>query len=144
MIIVIALGLLILGFGGRWLKKRHDRKRDQNRLGFNAGITSRSAPVTEDKAGVSGGTAGAAALGPGSIADSPARTRDAFMPYGYGYTRSESRNHTGRESPVTRGGTPFEEMEKGAPRAVSPSDSAVGGGVAGKMRRVLVREKSVR
>lgn len=139
MIIVIAIGLCILGFGGRWLKKRHDRKQDRTRQGFNTGITSRSAPVDDDKAGGSSSDS-AAAFEAGGGRDSPARTREAFMPYGYGYTRSEPWNGDGRVSPITQGGTPFEDMEKGEPPSLSAGDSSA----QGKLRRVMVRERSLR
>lgn len=150
MIIVIAVGLIILGFVGRWLKRRHDRKQDQIREGFNSGITGRSAsgPLTEtaqhanDSSFLSGG--GATAAESGSGRDSPVRTREAFMPYGYGYTRSESRL-AGQEypsnSPLARGGTPMDEMEKSAgyeAPAETPSSNP-----RSKSRRVLVRERSM-
>lgn len=142
MIIVIALGLSILGFGGRWLKKRYDRKHDQTRTGFNAGITSRSAEVSDEK--VVPSSSGAAAFEAGSMTGSPARTREAFMPYGYGYKRSESRNGTGEEGTLTRGGTPFEELEKGEAAGESVGEDTGDQGVKGKMRRVLVSERSIR
>lgn len=146
MIIVIAIGLVALGFGGRWLKKRHDRKRDQNSHAFNAGITSRSARVADDKAADSSASDKTTPFLPAASGNSPARTRENFMPYGYGYTRGGSRNGEAineSESSVTRGGTPFEEMEKGpdpSPWKNSPHDES---GVRGKMRRVLVRERSI-
>jgi hypothetical protein len=150
MIIVIAVGLIVLGFVGRWLKRRHDRKQDQIREGFNSGITARSAsgPLPDvaqhgnDSSFMSGG--GAAGQESGSGRDSPARTREAFMPYGYGYTRSESRlagqEHAGN-SPLVRGGTPMDEMEKAAglgAHAETPSSNP-----RSKSRRVLVRERSM-
>lgn len=99
---MLAIALIVLGFGGRWLKRRHDRKKDQITGGFNSGITTRSAPMTNDKANASVGV-----LEPGSGRNTPSRSRDAFMPYGYGYARSES------QIGPTRGGTPANEMEKG-------------------------------
>lgn len=128
MIIVLAVGLTLLGFGGRYLKKRHDRKRDAITGGFNTGITTRSAgdpkapqpPMSQSNINDSG------VLEPAPLPtgrDSPARTREAFMPYGYGYTRSESRlgsqgqgQGAGVErtaSPLARGATPVGELERG-------------------------------
>lgn len=172
MLIVLFIGLLIIGLVAGWLKHRHDRKRDQIRGGFNEGITSR--PVNHrdghgrEKAGM-GYAAGNAAnnssflsmngsshvmtappatgLEPGSGRNSPARTREAFMPYGYGYTRSESRlgsrtdvdqSGTGeRPSPLPKEETPTAEMEKGG-------KGGTGGGARPKgQRRVLVRERSM-
>ncbi|KAI7479429.1 hypothetical protein KC357_g4228 [Hortaea werneckii] len=172
MIIVIFIGLLIIGLIAGWLKHRHDRKRDQIRGGFNEGITSR--PVHHhhghgrEKAGM-GYAAGNAAnnssflsmndssqvmaappttgLEPGSGRNSPARTREAFMPYGYGYTRSESRlgsrtdvdesGATGQRSPLPKEEKPTAETERG-------EKGAVGGGSRPKgQRRVLVRERSM-
>lgn len=90
MIIVLAIVLPLISVLGLWLKRRHDRKQDIPRTGFNAGITSH--------VGTEGKTADPipAAIGTEAVhpahtgRDSPARTREAFMPYGYGYNRSES------------------------------------------------------
>lgn len=78
----------------------------------------------------------------GSGRNSPARTRDAFMPYGYAYSRSESRLgskqavNEQRGSPLARGDTDLEKEAAGA---------AAGTLEAGKKRskRVLVRERGV-
>ena len=64
------------------------------------------------------------------------------MPYGYGYTRSETRlashnQNNDRGSPLARGGTPVNEMEKGA-----GSGEAPGSAPRKKSKRVLVRERS--
>ncbi|KAI6804176.1 hypothetical protein KC327_g16669 [Hortaea werneckii] len=172
MIIVLFIGLLIIGLIAGWLKHRHDRKRDQIRGGFNEGITSR--PVHhhhghgQEKAamGYAAGNAAnnssllsmndssqvmaappATGLEPGSGRNSPARTREAFMPYGYGYTRSESRlgsrtdvdesGATGQRSPLPKEETPTAEMERG-------EKGAAGGGTRPKgQRRVLVGERSM-
>lgn len=113
MVIVLAIALLTLGFVGRWAKKRHDRKRDQIREGFNSGITSRGANngFDNDKLAPPSNTRAGAT-------DSPARTRDAFMPYGYGYSRG------------ARGDSP--EIEQGGRF----------GSAKGKLKGVFVREKS--
>ena len=134
MIIVLFVGLLVLGFGGRWLKKRHDRKQDRINESFNAGITTRG-PQMSGADNVHDSTPAVANDG----RNSPSRTREAFMPYGYGYTRSESRlaNQGGdRGSPLARGGTPTNELEKS--EAGQTGDSAP----RKKSRRVLVRERS--
>ncbi|KAK1083718.1 hypothetical protein LTR33_003093 [Friedmanniomyces endolithicus] len=123
MLIVLFAALLLLALLATCLKRRHDRKADQIREGFNTGITTRStgtAPMSVVPASANTTTQDMSALGPsGSGRNSPARTREAFMPYG--------------------GGTPVGELEKevgfqgseGAPRGK-------------KTRRVLVRERSVR
>lgn len=134
MIIVLALGLTILGVGGRWLKKRHDRKQDRINGGFNTGITERNQEMSGPNNGPSSSFVGGEQ--PAGGRDSPMRTREAFMPYGYGYTRSESRLASqGHEkgSPLARGTTPVGELERNA-----PDDSAS----RKKSRRVLVRERS--
>ncbi|KAK5675350.1 hypothetical protein LTS10_012117 [Elasticomyces elasticus] len=161
MLIVLFVCLILLAILATWLKRRHDRKADQIKEGFNTGITTRSTPMaaalpptdgTADSTYMSGGAStsqmmsGAAGMEglSGSGRNSPARTREAFMPYGFQYTRSESRLGSrvddigGRKSPLARGGTPVGELEKevgmanvdGAPRPK-------------KSRRVLVRERSV-
>ena len=132
MVIVVAIGLLILGFGGRWLKKRHDRKRDRISSGFNAGITSRAPPMAANDSHLYG----PADVDPNNGRNSPSRTRDAFMPYGYAYTRSESRlAGNDRGSPLARGTTPVGDLEKhaGAADAETPEDP--------RKRRVKVRER---
>lgn len=143
MVIVLAIGLTALALIGLWLKRRHDRKRDQISGGFNAGITERSAPMSNPSLNASGMAAAAGTDRP----NSPARTREAFMPFGYGYSRSESRlgsNHGAHDdrpprSPLARGETPMGEMEKDAGMdTLGPEDAAPGK----KSRRVLVRERS--
>ncbi|KAK3109564.1 hypothetical protein LTR53_017052 [Teratosphaeriaceae sp. CCFEE 6253] len=149
MLIVLFVALLLLALVAVWLKRRHDRKADQIREGFNTGITNRSAPMTVPSAHdgahdasvsqiMSGG------LEAGSGRDTPARTRDGLMPYGYS-SRSESRlgsrGHDigGRKSPLARGGTPVGELEKDAGMDIMPD----GAPPPKKTRRVLVRERSV-
>ena len=153
MIIVLAVGLTLLGLGGRWWKRRHDRKRDALTSSFNAGITTRSAPPPPPPAAAMSQTHTPEPVVYGNIRDgeasgsasSPARTREAYMPYGYGYTRSESRSESrvggegggfgqGRTaSPLARGATPMGEMERG--EMAEPGDAGRG------KRRVLVRER---
>lgn len=157
MVIVIVVGLVLLSIVGVFLKRRHDRKADRIRGGFNEGITTRSAPMS-----VVSGVGDAApesrhigdtqipAAGPSEQIggrDSPVRTREAFMPYGYAYTRSESRlasrtDVAGRSSPLARGGTPMGELEKDA--GMGPLNAATPDSHKAKQpRRVLVRERSV-
>lgn len=164
MLIVIFFGLLLFALAAVLLKRRHDRKADQPREGFNAGITTRSTPMTDmgkSRGGHGDGPADstfmsnasnsqvmmttAGGLEAGSGRNSPARTRDAFMPYGYGYARSESRLASHGDggaqnfSMPGRGGTPVRELEK---------EVGMGGGSAEapekRQRRVLVRERSAR
>jgi len=151
MLIVLAIGLTILGLGGRWLKKRHDRKRDRISGGFNEGITTRqpeSQPPMSSNANINdtsmvGAGAGGGDLDGANGRNSPSRTREAFMPYGYGYTRSESRlaSQGGMDrggSPLARGGTPVNELEKQSEgQAETPE-----GAPRKKSRRVMVRERS--
>lgn len=138
MVIVLVVALSLLGFGARWIKKRYDRKHDQNLKPFNAGVTTRSVAVTDDK--FDNSLSSAATFVQSSNVDSPARTREAFMPYGYGYTRSESRNGGGAEDSTLRGGTPYEEMEKGTPE--STGDLTRQETVSGRVRKVLTRQGS--
>lgn len=115
MVIVLAIGLTALGVGGTWLKRRHDRKQDQITSGFNAGITQRSAGPPIAAAGTAGNPNDSSMMtGSASGRDSPARTRSAFMPYGYGYARSESRlaSRQDVDGRGTRGTTPMGEREK--------------------------------
>lgn len=135
MVIVVAIGLLVLGFGGRWLKKRHDRKKDRISESFNAGITTRGTPMGSGRNVNESYISGA-----GDGRNSPSRTREAFMPYGYGYTRSESRlgshSNVDHSSPLARGTTPVSDLEKnGGASEVSPENPN------GKSRRVKVRER---
>ena len=158
MLIVLFVGLLLFALLALWLKRRHDRKADHIREPFNAGITERSAPnITDDKRRGGGDGVGdssymstntstlmAGGLEGGSGRNTPSRTRDAFMPYGYGYARSESRVGSrtgvdaleGRRSPMTRGGTPMSDIEKevGMSRAETPKSK--------RSRKVLVRERN--
>ncbi|KJY02098.1 hypothetical protein TI39_contig259g00005 [Zymoseptoria brevis] len=95
MILVLIIAFTLFTWGLIFLKKRLDRKRDAMTGGFNAGITTRK--VDAEK-GVTHQTSGST-LHPSSASgrDSPARTREAFMPYGYGYSGSESRNGSKNE-----------------------------------------------
>lgn len=137
MCIVLAILLPLIAWLGIWLKRRHDRKRDQISGGFNAGITQRSAPMSDPNLNASG-IAGSGIID-GSGRNSPARTRDAFMPYGYGYSRSESRLESkqavgdDRRSPLARGSTPMDPEKEAGMGGATP---------AKKLKRVLVREKS--
>ena len=149
MVIVLFFGLLGLALLGLWLKKRHQRRRDQITGGFNSGITERAPPppmssnpqMHNDSSVLSHSHVNDSTINNGGR-DSPVRTREAFMPYGYGYTRSESRLGSGQNleragSPLARGQTPVGEIERGAPVAedgATPSNK--------KSRRVLVRERS--
>ena len=141
MVIVLFFGLLGLALLGLWLKKRHYRKQDQISGGFNQGITERAPPMsTNNVAGNESGMLSNSAIDTTGGRDSPARTREAFMPYGYGYTRSESRlgsssNIDRGGSPLARGATPVGDMER---------DVGVADGTPGhkKSRRVMVRERS--
>lgn len=146
MLIVLFIGLLGLALLAIWLKKRHERKQDQIKSSFNEGITTRSAPATLDspmkqvEPTVSGPYAQS-----GSVLESgrnsPARTRDAFMPYGYGYARSESRlgNNLPPEDAIQRAGSPLAKTQVPEEEGGAANKSAE----AGKRRRVLVRERSV-
>ncbi|KAK3109667.1 hypothetical protein LTR53_016827 [Teratosphaeriaceae sp. CCFEE 6253] len=149
MLIVLFVALLLLALVAVWLKRRHDRKADQIREGFNTGITNRSAPMTVPSAHdgahdasvsqiMSGG------LEAGSGRDTPTRTRDGLMPYGHSLrseSRLSSRGHDigGRKSPLARGGAPVGELEKDAGTDIMPD----GAPPPKKTRRVLVRERSV-
>lgn len=102
MVIVLAIGLSLLAWLFIWLKRRHDRKLDKVTGGFNTGITEQSAGAgaagplggvlaEKNGSGTVGTTPSIVERG-GSGRNSPAqRSREAFMPYGYGYTNSESR-----------------------------------------------------
>jgi hypothetical protein len=165
MVIVLAIALSIIAILATWLKKRHDRKRDLPNTSFNEGITTRSAPtdpaLTEKAAASSRNVAPAAAAFSSSSPsgrNSPARTREAFMPYGYNYTRSESRLASGSEdaiervpppppagarphesdraSPLARGGTPVGELERGGIEGTPTPTGQI------KRKKVLVRERS--
>ena len=142
MIIAIALGLGLAAGIGVWLKRRHQRKQDQIRGVFNAGITERAPPMSKNDGQNTHGAIAPTAEAAVSGSSSPARTREAFMPYGYAYSRSE--NHVGSQpmasdehrSPLSRGGTTAEEMEKGS---VRPASSGPGN----KGKRAIVRERGV-
>lgn len=142
MLIVLAIVLPAIGLLAHWFKRRHDRKRDQITSGFNDGITSRSGPMAKPDANNSG-VAGSGIV-EGSGRNSPARTRDAFMPYGYGYSRSESRLesqqafHDDRRSPLAHAETPDAEKEAAMGSAETPQTQAS----KRRSRRVLVRERS--
>ena len=164
MLIVLAIGLSALAILGTWLKRCHDRKRDEPNTSFNEGITTRTAPSNPNLGGMSEKTNSSAApippAAPGlspsaSGRNSPIRTREAFMPYGYNYTRSESRLASGasasqdaiesvpppnvgandRSIPLARGGTPVGELEKGGVEGTPTGQF--------KRKKVLVRERSV-
>lgn len=131
MLIVIFLGLVALTLLFIWLKRRHARKQDAIVGSFNEGITMRSTPMT---------TVDPVPAHSSSGRDSPIRTRDAFMPYGYGYSRSESRLNSRtnlgepqvKGSPLAHDGTTLADLEKSAEE-----------GAAGKKKRVYVRERSI-
>ena len=164
MVIVLAIALSLIAILATWLKKRHDHKRDLPNTSFNEGITTRTAPTDPaltEKAGNSSRSVVPAApafnTSP-SGRNSPARTREAFMPYGYNYTRSESRLASGSEdaiesvpplpvggarphesdraSPLARGGTPVGELERGGIDSTPTPTGQI------KRKRVLVRERS--
>jgi hypothetical protein len=166
MVIVLAIALSIIAILATWLKKRHDRKRDSPNTSFNEGITTRTAPTDPaltEKAAASNRSVAPAAAAPAfnssspSGRNSPARTREAFMPYGYNYTRSESRLASGSEdaiervppppvgarphesdraSPLARGGTPVGELERGGIEGTPTPTGQI------KRKKVLVRERS--
>ena len=133
MLIVLAILLPAIGVGAVFLKRRHDRKMDQIRGGFNAGITERAGPMKDPAANQSGSLAAGGISASGR--NTPTRTRDAFMPYGYGYSRSESR--IGSQSnihPAERGMTPHNDAEKGEASGAAKKKSK---------NKVLVRERDV-
>ena len=169
MIIVLAIALAAIAILATWLKKRHYRKRDVPNTSFNEGITTRTAP-SDPKLGQAEKPEASGAVPPVAPAysitpngrNSPIRTREAFMPYGYNYTRSESRLASGasasedaiepvqpppvvaagplaseRSSPLARGGTPVGELEKGGIEGTPTPTGQV------KRKKVLVRERSV-
>lgn len=167
MVIVLAIALAAIAILATWLKKRHDRKRDQPNTSFNEGITTRRAP-SDPKLGQLEKAEASNPLPPAAPAfnasqngrNSPVRTRDAFMPYGYNYTRSESRLASGaagsedaiepvqpataagplgneRSSPLARGGTPVGDLERGAVENTPTPTGQI------KRKKVLVRERSV-
>ncbi|KAK4500544.1 hypothetical protein PRZ48_008733 [Zasmidium cellare] len=140
MLIVLVICLPLIAWLALWLKRRHDRKQDQMNGGFNQGITQRApGPMSDPHMNMSGG-AGSAAID-GSGRNSPARTRDAFMPYGYGYNHSESRLgskqavYDDRRSPLARGETPGDPEKDAIEAAETPGKK--------KSKRVLVRERSL-
>lgn len=170
MVIVLAIALAAIAILATWLKKRHYRKRDQPNTSFNEGITTRTAPSDPklsqaEKPDANGSVppvAPAYNISPNGR-NSPIRTREAFMPYGYNYTRSESRLASGasasedaieqvpppppvtaagplasgRSSPLARGATPVGELEKGGIEGTPTPTGKV------KRKKVLVRERSV-
>ncbi|KAL1584840.1 hypothetical protein WHR41_06627 [Cladosporium halotolerans] len=159
MLIVLAIALSLIAILGTWLKKRHDRKRDQINTSFNEGITTRSAPQNPgEKSETLAPPAAPAFTSKSAGRNSPARTREAFMPYGYNYTRSDPRLASGsddaieqvpppvigagplasgRSSPLARGGTPVGELEKGVGEETPTTSGQT------KRKKVLVRERSV-
>jgi hypothetical protein len=120
MLIVLAICLPALAVLATWLKRRHDRKQDRMYGGFNAGITERSAPMTQHspKLGGDPSRAGSAAVtdaAEGSRSASPTRTRESFMPYGYGYARSDSRVASQRQDARAATSSPLaREVESSA------------------------------
>lgn len=170
MVIVLAIALAAIAILATWLKKRHYRKRDEPNTSFNEGITTRAAP-SDPKLGQAEKPEGSGSVPPVAPTynispngrNSPIRTREAFMPYGYNYTRSESRLASGasasedaieqvpppppvtaagplasgRSSPRARGGTPVGELEKGG---IEGTPTPTG---QSKRKKVLVRERSV-
>ncbi|KAM3415091.1 hypothetical protein BST61_g10224 [Cercospora zeina] len=133
MLIILVIAFPLIAWGAVCLKRRHDREQDQITGGFNAGITTRP-PMSDVNMNRSTASIPVAAAGPsGSGRNSPQRTREAFMPAGYGYSRSSSRNEPRQGvHPLARGETPGDFVERG------PNDLATGKG-----KRVMVREESV-
>ncbi|TKA73061.1 hypothetical protein B0A55_09495 [Friedmanniomyces simplex] len=127
MLIILFVALLLLALLATYLKRRHDRRADQIREGFNTGITTRSAPMTmatapadtaQDATDASGGGGmGPSGYGSGRNSPAPHRAREAVMPYSY-----------------TRVGELEKEVGMLAPEGAPP---------AKRTRRVLVREGSV-
>jgi hypothetical protein len=137
MLIVLAICLPLLAVLATWLKRRHDRKRDRMYGGFNAGITERSAPMTQNspKLGGEPSRAGSGAVtAEGSRSASPTRTRESFMPYGYGYTRSDSRVTSQRQD--TRAAT-SSPLAQGVESSAEMSETNANKG----KQRVRVRER---
>ncbi|EMC90822.1 hypothetical protein BAUCODRAFT_80748 [Baudoinia panamericana UAMH 10762] len=158
MLIVLFVSFILIAIVAVLLKRRHDRKQDRIREGFNAGITSRTTPMItitaqDGAAGDSTFMSGAQPIAGGGWEagggrNSPARTREVFMPYGYSYTRSESRlgsrgDLDGRKSPVPRGMAPVEDLEKEVGIGAANADTPRSVRSAKKGRRVMVRERSV-
>lgn len=159
MLIVLAIALSIIAILATWLKKRHDRKRDNPNTSFNEGITTRSAPYPPGEKDDGAPQPPAPEFNASANGrNSPVRTREAFMPYGYNYTRSESRFGSGSEdaiekipppvvtagplasgssSPLARGATPVNELEKGGQEGTPTPTGKI------KRKKVLVRERSV-
>ncbi|KAF2720038.1 hypothetical protein K431DRAFT_227400 [Polychaeton citri CBS 116435] len=156
MLIALAVGLSLIGIGAVWYKKRRQRRADRINGSFNQGITSRSNNQNYggEMNGPYGPDAGGKGIASGSLVevndsgkDSPMRTRDAFMPYGYGYTRSESRlasrGNVAAASPGTADATMAGTDEISSVGTDSPY--AVGGASDSRKkdsRKVLVRERS--
>ncbi|OQN96637.1 hypothetical protein B0A48_17277 [Cryoendolithus antarcticus] len=174
MLILLFVLLLLIALIAVWWKRRHDRKQDLVTSSFNPGITSRSVPRpaqgpemgeaqhhasgsmlgfdgTSAAGGTGGGTLGGAAAGAvgGSGRHTPTRTRDAYMPYGYGYARSESRpasqSYVDQSDTIQsvaesgRGG----EAGRGAGEGAYAGEVVEGSAKKGK-GRVLVRERDAR
>lgn len=118
MVIVIVFGFLLVALIGVLLKRRYERKRDLPTTSFNEGITTRATPApdsTRSRNVASGG------YETGEARDTPSRTREAFMPYGYSYSRSENRL-------ASRSGarTPGDDMEKQSVATVTPTSKPRG------------------
>ncbi|KAK5111525.1 hypothetical protein LTR62_004820 [Meristemomyces frigidus] len=144
MLIVLFIGLSLLALVVVYLKRRHDRKQDVISGGFNAGITSRSAPIPASGAGMTSVNNSAMMLGGlGSARESMVDHRLSNMPYGYGNgsrngSRMSAAHANGWSSPLARGGTPSGDVEK------QGGGGMVDGIAPGKrQKRVLVRERSV-
>ncbi|KAK6443134.1 hypothetical protein LTR95_000651 [Oleoguttula sp. CCFEE 5521] len=113
-------------------------------LGFDGGTPQRGAG-----AGVQGGAAAGMAAGSASGRHTPTRTRDAFMPYGYGYARSESRHasqsYVDQSDTITSVGDSARGAEAGRGVGESGYAGEVAEGSAKKGKgRVLVRERDAR
>jgi hypothetical protein len=119
MVIILALLLGLFAWLLTFLKKRHDRNRDKITGCFNAGITKHNHHFDHEKGGSGNNNIPPNTLHPSSASgrNSPARTREAFMPYGYGYTSSESRVGS-RTDVADRGAIPLEEKKSPLAREV--------------------------
>lgn len=129
MLIVLAIGLLTFALVAMWLKARHERRGDHIKGSSNSGITTQRLPDMADAKGGMGSISvlettftnttadtSTGRIDPASGRNSPVRTRDAFMPYGYGYSRSESRlaSNSGddRRSPLAQEVTLVDEEKE--------------------------------
>nr|POE63292.1 hypothetical protein CFP56_04195 [Quercus suber] len=143
MLIALFAGLSGVAVLATCLKRRHDRRADQIRNGFNSGITTRS--TAKGVADPAHGSALPPAppvypsttdIEPGPTRDSPARSRNAFMPYGYGYSYSDPRH-----SPGPRAQIPLDDIEKVA-MMEGGGQQMMEGALKREGKRVLVRERS--